>query len=100
MKKHRSATSVRRPQTAWSGPWLIHFFQRHPADDPRRAVPARDYLDRCPVAARLMAVVTAVSEALPPAFSGGGKWEAMHGDMAGFYEARVDGPDRRHYRLF
>ena len=24
----------------------------------------------------------------------------MHGDMAGFFEVRVDGPDRRHYRLF
>lgn len=24
----------------------------------------------------------------------------MHGDMAGFYEVRVDGPQRRHYRLF
>ena len=24
----------------------------------------------------------------------------MHGDMAGYYEVRVDGPGRRHYRLF
>ena len=24
----------------------------------------------------------------------------MHGDMSGFYEVRVDGPKRRHYRLF
>ena len=24
----------------------------------------------------------------------------MHDDMAGFYEVRVDGPQRRHYRLF
>jgi hypothetical protein len=24
----------------------------------------------------------------------------MHDDMAGYYEIRVDGPDRRHYRLF
>jgi hypothetical protein len=24
----------------------------------------------------------------------------MHGTMAGYYEVRVDGPDRRHYRLF
>jgi hypothetical protein len=24
----------------------------------------------------------------------------MHGDMAGFYEVRVDGPGRRHYRAF
>ncbi len=27
-------------------------------------------------------------------------WEAMHGDMAGYYEARTRGPDRRLYRLF
>jgi hypothetical protein len=24
----------------------------------------------------------------------------MHGEMSGFYEARVDGPQRHHYRLF
>lgn len=27
-------------------------------------------------------------------------WEAMHGEMAGYYEARTRGPDRRLYRLF
>lgn len=27
-------------------------------------------------------------------------WEAMHGDMAGYYEARTRGPDRRLYRLY
>lgn len=27
-------------------------------------------------------------------------WEAMHGPMRGFYEARTRGPDRRLYRLF
>jgi len=24
----------------------------------------------------------------------------MHGEMAGYYEVRADGPGRRHYRLF
>ena len=48
----------------------------------------------------MVAVLKAVADAPPPAFSGGGKWEAMHDDMAGFYEVRVDGPDRHHYRLF
>jgi len=24
----------------------------------------------------------------------------MHGEMAGYYEIRIDGPQRRHYRLF
>jgi hypothetical protein len=52
------------------------------------------------VAAKFVAVVKAVADAPPPAFSGGGKWEAMHGEMNGFYEVRVDGPKRRHYRLF
>lgn len=32
----------------------------------------------------------------PPAFSGGGFWEAMHG----YYEIRRIGPGRRHYRLY
>lgn len=27
-------------------------------------------------------------------------WEVMHGQMAGYYEARTRGPDRRLYRLF
>jgi hypothetical protein len=48
----------------------------------------------------MIAALRAVAEAPPPSFSGGGKWEAMHGAMAGYYEVRVDGPDRRHYRLF
>ncbi len=47
-----------------------------------------------------LAVVKAVADAPPPAFSGGGKWEAMHGNMGGYYEVRVDGPSRHHYRLF
>ncbi len=87
---------------SWKGAWLIHFFQRHKEDDLAETVPGRDFLDACPqpVMAKLLAVVKAVAEAPPPMFSGGGKWEAMHGDMAGYYEIRVDGPDRRYYRLF
>ncbi len=48
----------------------------------------------------MLAVVNAVADAPPPQFSGGGKWEAMHDEMAGYYEIRVDGPKRHHYRLF
>lgn len=59
-------------------PWLIHFFQRHVADDKSRSVPA---------------------EAPPPAFSGGGKWEAMHGEMSGFFEIRTQDGGMNH-RLF
>jgi Txe/YoeB family toxin of Txe-Axe toxin-antitoxin module len=100
-KKERVATSS--PQGAVArAPWRIHFFKRHADDDPTQAVPARDFLERCPTAvvAKLIAVVKAVADAPPPAFSGGGKWEAMHGNMNGFYEVRVDGPKRHHYRLF
>src|SRR3546814_16431017 len=49
--------------------------------------------------ATLFRTLTAVAEAPPPAFSGGGKWEAMHGGMAGFYEVRVQGGGMNH-RLF
>jgi Txe/YoeB family toxin of Txe-Axe toxin-antitoxin module len=97
------ARPERRPSTAetWRGPWLVHFFQRHVADDPARGVPAHEFLlANARIAPRMLAVVRAVAAAPPPAFSGGGKWEAMHGDMAGIYEVRVDGPGRRHYRLF
>ncbi len=81
--------------------WLIHFFQRDARDDSSTAVPARDFLDTVPlkIAAEIRAVLSAVAEAPPPAFSGGGKWEAMRDAMAGIYEIRVQGAGRNH-RLF
>ncbi len=48
----------------------------------------------------MRAVLTAVAAAPPKRFAGGGYWEAMKGDMSGWFEVRVDGPRRRHYRLF
>jgi hypothetical protein len=36
----------------------------------------------------------------PKRFAGGGYWEAMKGKMTGWFEVRVDGPRRHHYRLF
>ncbi len=81
-------------------PWRIHFFRRHAEDDPAQSVPGRDFLEHCPVAPRMAAVLKAVAEAPPNAFAGGGYWEAMHGAMAGYFEVRIDGRDRRHYRLF
>ncbi len=83
-------------------PWLIHFFQRDARDDKAQRIPAMDFLDQVPtkVRAEMQAVLEAVAEAPPPAFSGGGKWEVMHDDMAGFYEVRVRGADRRNHRLF
>jgi hypothetical protein len=82
-------------------PWRIHFFQRHIDDDAGRAVPSIEFLDGLPakVAAEIHAVLDAVAEAPPPSFSGGGKWEAMHDDMAGYYEVRVQGGGKNH-RLF
>jgi hypothetical protein len=47
-----------------------------------------------------MAVLDAVAAAPPPQFSGGGKWEAMHGLMAGWHEVRLTGPGREQFRLF
>lgn len=82
-------------------PWLIHFFQRHRHDDPNMAVPAIEFFDQLPakLVAEFQAVLDAVAEAPPPAFSGGGKREAMHDEMAGFYEVRNQGGGMNH-RLF
>jgi len=77
--------------------WGIVYYKT--ADD---RVPADEFLDSCPdkVEATILAVLEAVRRAPPPTFSGGGKWEAMHGSMGGYYEIRVTGPGRRQYRLF
>lgn len=74
------------------------YFQR--ADG---SVPGRDFLEQVPpkVAATMKATLIAVAKAPPKRFAGGGYWEAMHGDMTGWYEVRVDGPKKQiHYRLF
>jgi len=77
--------------------WGIVYYE-----DAQGNVPADEFLDSCPtkVEATLLAVLQAVRDAPPPQFSGGGKWEAMHGAMNGYYEIRVTGPDRTQYRLF
>jgi hypothetical protein len=82
-------------------PWRIHFFQRHREDDPDESVPPQAFLDSLPpkCAAEIQAVLDAVAAAPPPNFSGGGKWEAMHGSMAGIYEIRVRCAGANH-RLF
>lgn len=70
---------------------------------PDGAVPSREFLDSCPpkVRAVMRAVIQAVAAAPPKRFAGGGYWEAMHGEMTGWFEVRVDGPRRgAHYRLF
>jgi hypothetical protein len=80
----------------------IVFFKRHRADDPNEATPGRESLDSYPagVRAKMRAPLIAVATAPPKRFAGGGYWEAMKGDMSGWFELRADGPGRHHYRLF
>lgn len=89
-------------ERAISSPWAIVFFQRHRDDDRAQSVPGAEFLESCPTSVRadLAAIVKAVAEAPPMKFAGGGQWQAMRGDMAGFYEARSRGPRKRLYRLF
>jgi hypothetical protein len=67
-----------------------------------RAFPGREALNSYPgkVRATMRAVLVAVAASPPKKFTGGGYWEAMNGDMAGWFEVRGDGPKRHHYRLF
>jgi hypothetical protein len=90
-----------KPSRQRPEPWRIHFFQRAREDDAARSVPVVTFLESWPVkvAAEIHAVLGAVAEAPPPSFSGGGKWEAMHDDMAGYFEIRVQGGGMNH-RLF
>jgi hypothetical protein len=86
----------------------VVYFRRHPEDDPAESAPGREFLRTCPatVRAKFAAILVAVASAPPYRFAGGGYWEAMHGDMAGWFEVRVDGPKpnagtgRHHYRLY
>lgn len=68
---------------------------------PNGRKPAEEWLEKLPSkpAAEVIAVVLAVRDAPPPAFAGGGKWEAMHGEMAGIYEVRTRHGAQLH-RLF
>jgi hypothetical protein len=99
-KRRRRAEEADEP--ALTNPWAIVFFQRHRDHDGAQPVPGADFLDSCPTSVRadLAAIVKAVAEAPPMKFAGGGQWQAMHGDVAGFYEARTRGPRKRLYRLF
>jgi hypothetical protein len=80
----------------------IVFFRQVTADDPDGRIPGREALNSYPpkVRALMRAVLVEVAAAPPKRFAGGGYWEAMRGEMAGWFEVRADGPGRRHYRLF
>jgi hypothetical protein len=84
------------------GPWDATLFQRHKNDDLAERCPGEEFLDQCPSSVRedLSSVIDDDSECPPPQFSGGGMWKAMHDALAGYYEARRPGPNRRLYRLF
>jgi hypothetical protein len=93
------ATGGPKPDDAYD----IQYFRRHADDDPSQAVPGQEFLASVPtpVRANFRAVLVAVAKAPPHKFSGGGKWEAMSGNMKGIYEVRVDGPPNlTHCRLF
>lgn len=83
-------------------PHDIVYFKRHVEDDLAQAEPARDALQSWPtsVRAKAVAVLVAVATAPPKRFAGGGYWEAMKGGTSGWFEVRIDGPRRHHYRLF
>lgn len=60
----------------------------------------RDFFNALPakVQAKLTSILIAVATAPPGRFAGGGYWEAMRGQMRGFYEVRADF-QKTHYRL-
>ena len=72
------------------------------ASAPGETVPAPGFPGGCPGAidAQFTAVLDAVAAAPPARFSGGGKGEAMHGPVGGWYEIRLTGPGRAQFRLF
>lgn len=80
----------------------VVYFRRHVDDDPTESIPGREALNTYPtkVRATMRAVLTQVAAAPPKRFAGGGYWEAMKGSMTGWFEVRVNGPGRHHYRLF
>jgi hypothetical protein len=100
MSPRRRAASSRVPAGRRPGgrePWAVIYYMA-----PDGSVPALKFLDGCPgkIDAEFTAVLDAVAAAPPPQFSGGGKWEAMHGSMSGWYEIRLTGPGREQLRLF
>jgi hypothetical protein len=98
----QAKTAAVRTGPSPDDPHEIAYHRRHPSDDPNEASPGRDALSSYPakVRATMRAALVAVAAAPPKRFSGGGYWEAMKGDMTGWFELRVDGPRRHHYRLF
>ena len=94
----QTPASVARRPSSDDAHEIVYF--RRVADG---SVPGREFLASAPakVRATMAAVLIAVAKAPPKKFAGGGYWEAMHGEMTGWFEVRVDGPGKAtHYRLF
>ena len=91
-----------RPQPCSDDVHEVVFYRRHPDDDPQARAPGREALNSYPtkVWATMRAVLAQVAAESAKRFAGGGYWEAMRGDMSGWFGVRVDGPRRHHYRLF
>jgi hypothetical protein len=96
-RDERAARSASSPAPGKQLPWAIVYYKA-----PDGTTPALEFLDSCPgnIDAKFTAVLDAVAGAPPPRFAGGGKWEAMHGAMGGWYEIRLTGPGREQFRLF
>lgn len=64
--------------------------------------PAQEFLALIPEAVRehFDGILSALLARDPTRFRGGGYWEAMHGDMRGWFEVRCAGPRREQFRLF
>ena len=103
-KKPQPKAPVVRTRPSPDDPHEIVYFKRLRDDDKDRAEPGRLALNSYPpkVRATMCAALIAVAVASPPPkrFAGGGYWETMKGAMTGWFELRVDGPGRHHYRLF
>jgi hypothetical protein len=78
-------------------PHEVVFFKRHRSEDAAEAEPGRVALNSYP--SKVRGALVAVASASPKRFAGGGYWAAMKGDMTGWFELRVGGPGRHHYRL-
>ncbi|MEP7764539.1 hypothetical protein [Sanguibacter sp. 25GB23B1] len=100
MNRKRKLASPVQPRSGPlpSDPHEIVFYK-----DSAGVLPAQEFIDSCPetIRARIRETAITVAASPPNRFSGGGKWEAMHGAMSGWFEIRIDGtPSRTHYRVY
>jgi len=100
--KQTKAVPVAPPVSPMRVAWDAEFFERHLDDDPDRDVPGLTFLQtrgKGDVGADLLAIVAEVAATPPPAFRNTTVWQAMHGSMTGWFEARKK-RGKTLYRLF